>query len=174
MSFSLVIHHRNYLIRFTFIIPQVKMTKNNATGSSIKYLSIIQSPIVAQIEGGSKVTRGAQRIKLDASPSRDLDLKVGDYTGMTFIWFCKKKSEVFPKGPLPIIVTSAPSTNTGCFNTGIGKFSQSGRVIEIDGSLMQVGQSYTIKLEVESGVRKESFEQEMDIVNGDPPQLSVT
>lgn len=161
------------------VLYQVTMTKNGVSGYDIKYLSIVQSPLVAQISGGAHVKQGFDKnITLDASPSRDPDLPQGNYNGMSFAWLCKKKGETFPSGSLasiPVIQTSGAKGKGGCFDTGIGKLSSTDRVISINSGLMEVDTSYVVKLIVNKvGKPTANFEQQIDIVNGDPPQLSIT
>lgn len=158
---------------------QITMTKNNAAGIDFKYLSITPSKLLAEIAGGSIVKRGFNKdITLDGSPSRDPDLEVGKYDGMVFTWLCKKKDELFPSVPLestPIISESGESGRGGCFDTGIGKLAQTTRIVTINTGKMTVGTLYVVQLIVQKAAKQSAkFEQQIEIVKGDPPQLKIT
>lgn len=165
-------------INMYLVSYQVTMTKNSITGIDFKFLSITQSELIAEISGGSLVKRGFEKeISLDGSPSRDLDLEVGNYDGMTFTWLCKKKDEAFPSGSLdtvPVISPSDPKGKGGCFDTGIGKLAKTDRVVQINTGDMQVDTSYVVNLIVsKTGKSSAKFVQQIDVVRGDPPQLSI-
>jgi len=170
---KLTLEYAKYMVEF-----RVTMVTTGTSNSDYKYLSIIESPLIAQISGGSHVKRGFNKlINLDASPSQDPDVQPGNYSGITFAWLCKKKDEIFPLGLLssiPVIDPSGAKGRGGCFDTGIGKLSSTDRIVSINTGYMTVDNSYVVKLVVKKLTgRTSSFKQLLDVVNGDPPQISI-
>ena len=147
------------------------------TGSSLGFFDITKSPLIADISGGNKVTRGNERIvKLDGSLSRDPDVDPGDLSSMQFTWLCKKRQESFPNvsvASIPVITPSSSPGIDGCFGTGVGKLNSSDVKVDLVTSAMVVGEFYDVKLIVKKDDREDSFLQEIEIVSGDPPQLAI-
>lgn len=156
---------------------QVTMVKKGVTGIDFKYLAITQSELLAEISGGPLVKRGFNKeISLDASPSRDPDVEIGNYNGTTFTWLCKKKDEgkFLSVDSSPVISPSGVKGKGGCFDTGIGKLEKTSRIVKINTGQMKVDTSYVVKLVVsKTGKSNAEFEQQIDVVEGDPPQLSI-
>lgn len=138
---------------------------------------ITKSPLVADILGGNKVTRGKGNvITLDGSASSDPDVGPGNHSSMQFTWLCKKQHESFPGGSLsslPVVTLLSGPGSGGCFGTGVGKLSSSAKVAQLDTSQMVVGESYDIKLVVIKDDREDDFVQEIEIVSGDPPEVTM-
>ena len=147
------------------------------TGSSLGFFNITKSPLIADISGGNKVTRGkGSIIKLDGSLSRDPDVDPGDLSSMQFIWLCKKRQESFPNVPvasIPVITPSSGPGIGGCFGTGVGKLGSSDAKVDLGTSAMGVGEFYDVKLIVKKDDREDEFLQEIEIVSGDPPQVAI-
>jgi len=115
------------------------------------FINVLPSPPVAIIAGGSEVSRKHNSIiTLDASPSYDLDLGPGIYEGMTFAWSC------------------SDSSGEGCFGSQEHTLNETGRMVSLDTSAMQVNQHYDIKLTVFENGMNSSFVQRIVIVIGDP------
>lgn len=132
------------------------------------FVEVLPSPPVALIAGGPEVSRkhGAL-IRLDGSQSRDLDVGPGNFDGMTFSWSCKRKGEQFYDG-------NASSYSIGCFGTGKQALEDTGRIVLLDTSPMQVNQFYDIKLTVFTARKMSaSFVQRMHIVSGEPLYVEV-
>ena len=148
-----------------------------AVSSTLGFFSITKSPIIADILGGNKVTRGkGSVITLDASATRDPDVEPGNYTSMQFTWLCKRREETFPTGPLdsvPVITASSGPGGGGCFGTGVGKLASNLTVVTLETSLMTVDRSYDVKLVVTKDDRKDEFVQEIKIVSGNPPNVII-
>lgn len=164
----------SYLVEFRVSMKNVQEFFNSDLG----FFEITQTPVVARIIGGSHVKRGfKQEVKIDASASYDPDVKFGDFSGMSFTWLCKKKGESFPSSNLasmPVISPRGSKGRGGCFDTGIGKLNSEKRVVTIDTGDMLVDNSYTIRLVVSKATgREDSFDQILDVVQGDPPQISI-
>ena len=147
------------------------------TGSSLGFFDITKSPLIADISGGNKVTRGkGSIIKLDGSLSRDPDVDPGDLSSMQFIWLCKKRQESFPNvsvASVPVITPSSGPGIGGCFGTGVGKLSSSDAKVDLVTIAMVVGEFYDVKLIVKKDDREDKFLQGIEIVSGDPPQLAI-
>jgi hypothetical protein len=170
---------KRHTFKYGLYLVEFRVILNNAEGlfnSDLRFFSITESPIIAGITGGSHVRRGFnQEVQLDGSPSEDPDVQHGDYSDMTFTWLCKRKGESFPSIPpdIPIVSSVDPTGKGGCFDTGIGRLSSSNRIATINTGEMLVNNSYTIKLIVSKVGRNDSFEQILDVVKGDPPQISI-
>lgn len=133
------------------------------------FVEVLPSPPVALIAGGPEVLRKHNSlIRLDGSQSRDVDLGPGNYDGMTFSWSCKRKGEQFYD-------FNASSYNIGCFRTGKQALEDTGRVVLLDTSPIQVDQFYDIKLTVFTASKmSDSFVQQMQIVAGEPLYVEIT
>ena len=140
------------------------------------FLHVVETPLVVEIAGGSEVARGYSRnITFDASPTEDPDVGPGNYSAMVFTWMCKKKNEVFPEH-VPVVTPPSAGSNPrlgGCFGTGVGRLASQGLKVYIDTRYMNLGDVYTIKLQVTKGLRNGTFEQFLKIVQGDPPVLTI-
>ena len=148
-----------------------------AFGSALGFFNITKSPLIVEISGGNKVTRGkGSVITLDGSLSRDPDVEPGDHSSMHFTWLCKKRDENFPNSPIasiPVVTPSSVPGNGGCFGTGVGKLSSSDIKVKLETKAMSVGESYDVKLILTKDDRESYFVQEIEIVSGDPPQITI-
>ena len=148
-----------------------------AFGSALGFFNITKSPLIVEISGGNKVTRGkGSVITLDGSPSRDPDVEPDDHSSMNFTWLCKKRDETFPKSSrasIPVVTPSSGPGNGGCFGTGVGKLSSSDIKVNLETTVMSVGKSYDVKLILTKDDRENYFVQEIEIVIGDPPQITI-
>ena len=146
-------------------------------GSARGFFEKVQSPLRAEISGGNRVTRGkGSIITLDGASSQDPDTAPVDITSMEFTWLCKQRQESFPTGPIesiPVVIPSSGSETGGCFGTGIGKLSSNLAVVNLTTSAMDVGKSYDVKLIVQKDGRQDDFEQQIDIVSGNPPEIRI-
>ncbi|XP_048575605.1 uncharacterized protein LOC5520271 isoform X3 [Nematostella vectensis] len=173
-----VLEYGNYLVQFRVIME----SNQKIYGTDIKLLTVIPSSLVAQIKGGSLVTRGFnQLITLDASPSIDPDVGPGNYTGMTFYWLCKVKGESFPIADAPAVAVIDPNGVKGaggCFDTGIGRLASTDLSVAMDTGKMTVGTSYVVKLVVVKSAgsdptRESAYQQTLQIVQGEPPSVDI-
>ena len=132
------------------------------------FVEVLPSPPVALIAGGPEVSRKHDSlVRLDGSQSRDLDLEPGDFDDMTFSWSCKRKGEQFYD-------VNASSYSIGCFGTGKQTLEDTGRIVLLDTSTMQVNQFYDIKLTVFTARKMSgSFVQRMHIVSGEPLYVEI-
>ena len=147
-------------------------------GSTLGFFTIEKSPLRAEISGGNTVTRGkGKTITLNGSLSQDPDVEPGNITSMNFTWLCKKRNESFPNLSVPIpVVSLTPGLGQGgggCFGTGVGGLSSNTAVVNLSTSAMNVDEFYDIKLRVQKDTRYDDFVQEIKIVNGTPPEVSV-
>ena len=141
------------------------------------YFNITKSPLVAEIAGGSKITRGiGTAVGLNGALSRDPDVEPGNYSLMQFTWLCKNQQESFPNvslATLPVVTESSGPGNGGCFGTGIGRLDSSDITLTLETSKMTAGELYDVKLVVTKDDREADFTQEIEIVNGDPPEVTI-
>ena len=148
-------------------------------GSTLGFFTIEKSPLRAKISGGNTVTRGkGKTITLNGSLSQDPDVEPGNITSMNFTWLCKKRNESFPNLSVPIPVVSltpglGQGGSGGCFGTGVGRLNSNTAVVNLSTSAMNVGEFYDIKLIVQKDTRYDDFVQEIKIVNGNPPEVTI-
>ena len=146
-------------------------------GSTLGFFTIVKSPLRAKISGGNTVTRGKDStITLNGSLSQDPDVEPGNITSMNFTWLCKKPNESFPNlsFPIPVVsLTPGPGQGGGCFGTGVGRLSSNTAVVNLPTSAMNVDEFYDIKLIVQKDTRYDDFVQEIKIVNGNPPEVTI-
>ena len=147
------------------------------TGSALGFFNITKSSLIADISGGNRVTRGKGNIiKLDGSLSRDPDVDPSDPSSMQFTWLCKTRQESFPNvsvASIPVVSPSSGPGEGGCFGTGVGKLSSSEVKVDLVTSAMIVGEIYDVKLIVKKDDREDNFLQEIEIVSGNPPQITI-
>ena len=137
------------------------------------FIEVLPSPPIAYIAGGQKVSRKHNVIMtLDASNSRDVDLGPGNYDSMTFMWSCKRIDEqFFDDNQDP---TSLNSYVGGCFGNGRQSLEETGRIVFLNTSAMEVNEIYHIKLTVFTASGKNStFVQQVLIVTGDPLYVEI-
>lgn len=132
------------------------------------FMEVLPSPPVAHIAGGPEVSRKHNSlIRLNGSPSREVNLEPGNYGGMTFSWSCKRKGEQFYD-------VNASSYSIGCFGTGKQALEDTGKIVFLDTSPMEVNQFYDIKLTVSTAIKmSDSFVQRMHIVSGEPLYVEI-
>ena len=141
-SYTVVSRQANWMLQKRSLLHglyvlKVFITFNGGMKYDFGFLEIMPSPLLARIEGGQDVVRGQASIfALDASPSFNKDVGPGNYTGMNFIWLCKKQNESFGnKTHFPEIQVPQQgqiSYGNGCFGTGIGRLGSSDRVLKVD------------------------------------------
>ena len=162
-----------YFVDFIVSLSDHPSISNRTLG----FFNIIKSPLKADILGGNKVTRGAgNSVTLNGFLSSDPDVEPGDHTAMLFTWLCKNKNEVFPTeliDRIPVVTVSSGPGSGGCFGTGVGKLSTNGITATIDTRMMGVGESYDVMLIITKDDRMHFFNQEIEIVSGDPPLVSI-
>ena len=146
-------------------------------GSTLGFFTIEKSPLRAEISGGNTVTRGkGKSITLNGSLSQDPDVEPGNITSMKFTWLCKKRLESFPTslpGSIPVVSLTTGPGRGGCFGTGVGRLSSNTAVVNLPTSAMNVNEFYDIKLIVQKDTRDDDFVQEIKIVNGNPPEVTI-
>ena len=162
-----------YFVDFRVAIASRPLVASSALG----FFMITKSPLIADILGGNKVTRGkGSVITLNGSASSDPDVGPGNHSSMQFTWLCKKQQESFPSGSLsslPVVTLLSGPGSGGCFGTGVGKLNSSAKVVQLNTSQMVVGESYDVKLVVIKDDRKDDFVQEIEIVSGNPPEVTM-
>ena len=155
-----------YYVEFRAAYSNQPSVKSSILG----FFKVSKSKLIADIAGGNTVTRGkVAPILLDGSASRDPDVEPCNHTSMNFTWLCKKRQEQFPNvslASLPVINSSLVPGHGGCFGTG-------NKTVSLETSHMDVGELYVIKLIVTKDDRKDEFTQEIEIVSGNPPQVTM-
>ena len=165
------------LYKVTLIVRQIGADVD-AEGSAFGYINITQSDLLAVISGGTGQVRGHGKIlRFDGTQSQDPDLGPQENDDdMVFKWACKKESESFPDdlNSMKIVSLSRGAVDIGgCFGTGIGFLNHSVASIEVDSSLMLSNHTYTFLLLLCKGNRQETTSQDIKLVPGDPPQITL-
>ncbi len=171
----------NYVIRL-----HVSMSIEPAIGTSdTVHLHISPSPLFVTIDGGSARSLGYDlNVNIDAeSVSFDPDVDKSDKSGLTFTWWCRKKSEKFEFFGDDIIdpIIKMPSREervnltdgTGCFGTGVGKLNITAGKFPLNTFLFEYQSTNIIRVQITKGVKKGIAEQNIAIVDGNPPSIRI-
>lgn len=96
-----------------------------------------------------------------------------------FTWWCRRSDETLPDPDvlsMPYTTTELganPPDNGGCFRQGPGKIDTSNGTLSFDTANMQINQTYVFKIQVRKDDRMAETTAELEIVSGDPPELTV-
>lgn len=175
---ELKLHKRTYDYSDLYqVLLKVQMPSNGLSKEARGYFKIVKSPLRAGISGGAAVTRPINtNVTLDGSPSRDPDVEPGDHSSMQFTWLCKRRYENFPTGPTSNMTVVSPQSGPGdggCFGTGVGKLGSNNVTVLLDVSYMNIWWMHDVKLIVEKDDRQASTVQEIEIVSGNPPEVTI-
>ena len=159
-------------IEFRF---SINMTWAEGFGSSEKKFSIeiIPTPLVASILGGSKRTVGSDVIaQIDASKSVDPDEPdEPDEPGSNFefAWFCSFKGSKLPEN------ISSTETKNPCFGYAPGQLTDFNetKIIKLNTSMAIPNSTYTIRFIMAKSGRQSFKDQNIELVPGDPPDMSI-
>ena len=158
-------------IEFRF---SINMTWAEGFCSSEKKFSIeiIPTPLVASILGGSKRTVGSDVIaQIDASKSVDPDEPGSNFE---FAWFCSFNGSKLP-GNISSTETKNPLSNGSCFGYAPGQLTDFNKTkITLNTGMAIAGKTYTIRFVMAKRGRTSVFkDQDIKIVEGDPPEISI-
>ncbi|XP_015762206.1 PREDICTED: uncharacterized protein LOC107341314 [Acropora digitifera] len=136
-------------------------------GTHTVWIEVKRSELEAVIRGSVKRSVGYQLpLTLDGTDSKDPDV-LGDMTGITFKWMCKKKGEEFPKGE------SVPSSDGGCWENGTFVFGGNNqKVVVYTGDFYQKAY-YDLRLTISKDTRKDNFDQSVQVLVGQPPTMVI-
>ncbi|CAH3194827.1 unnamed protein product, partial [Porites evermanni] len=135
-------------------------------------IKIIPTPLVASILGGSKRTVGSDVIvQIDASKSVDPD-EPGS-KNFEFAWFCNFSGGKLPKSISPN-ETKNPLSNGSCFGYAPGQLTDFNETkIELNTSMAIPNSTYTIRFIMAKSGRQSFKDQDIILVPGDPPDMSI-
>ena len=144
----------------------INATIEDYTVYDIVFISIEPSPLVLILEGGSSKTVGnAHHLVLDAlKSSHDPDDRAGNASSWTFNWSCQKVSN-YSQSP--------PPNPHPCDNLSWNQLNFTDAVIGLDPTELIPGAKYIFRVEAALGSRTASYEQTVEIVDGEPPQISI-
>ena len=130
------------------------------SNSDEKYVHIIEQPICAKIEGGSRrLLQWEKEIILNGSSSYDPNVIKGTLSDLEFKWYCK----VNP-GALPFKIGSG-----GCFGYGENLIEHNRPVWKVAPNTFIRNAVYIIKLIVQSRIarrRSSTFQQYIEVKSG--------
>lgn len=66
-----------------------------------------------------------------------------------------------------------PTDNGGCFRQGPGRIDTDAGSLSFDTANMQINQTYVFKIQVRKDERVAETTAEIEIVQGDPPELTI-
>ena len=148
------------------------------------YLSILTTPLIARITGGSARYVGYDSLLVldGVTASYDPDTEeTFSNMNLTFTWYCRQDGESFEDIADALITIPAFDNNTDnlwnstgvCFGNGGGRINASDAVLTINTRLLVIGSRNIFRLEVRKDSRISFFEQMIVIVPGDPPHFDV-
>ena len=136
-------------------------------------IKIIPTLLVASILGGSKRTVGSDVIvQIDASNSVDPDEPGSNFE---FAWFCSFNGSKLPEN-ISSIETKNPSSNGSCFGYAPGQLTDFNetKIITLNTSMAIPNSTYTIRFIMAKSGRQSQFkDQDITLVPGDPPDMSI-
>ena len=141
-------------------------------------IKIIPTPLVASILGGSKRTVGSDVIvQIDASKSVDPDEPdEPDEPGSNFefAWFCSFNGSKLP-GNISSTETKNPLSNGSCFGYAPGQLTDFNetKIIKLNTSMAIPNSTYTIRFIMAKSGRQSFKDQNIKLVPGDPPDMSI-
>ena len=159
-------------IEFRF---SINMTWAEGFCSSEKKFSIeiIPTPLAASILGGSKRTVGNDvTMQIDTSKSVDPDEPGSNFE---FAWFCSFNDSKLPEN-ISSIETNNPLSNGSCFGYAPGQLTDFNetKIITLNTSMAIAGRTYTIRFVMAKRGRASVFkDQDIAIIEGDPPEISI-
>ena len=149
------------------------------------YLHVDPSPLHVHIQGGNARPAGYNTpLTIDAaSVSFDPDVYDKDNDpGLQFEWWCRQSHEEFtiigqdiinPIILMPTVEERHNHSIDGCFGTGIGKMNITDGNFHINTLLLKPNSTNVFRVKVTKGERFGVFEQEVNIVEGVPPQIII-
>ena len=121
------------------------------------FIEVITAPVRAIIDGGSSVRWGPKEIvTADGSLSYDVDIGPGNHSGLNFAWSC---------------LDSNASLSSDCFGSFVGGGNSISTII--DPGLLEVGNTYVLRLTVFKDERNASAEMSFEIAVGEIPQVTL-
>ena len=135
-------------------------------------IEIIPTPLVASILGGSKRTVGSDVIvQIDASKSVDPDEPGSNFE---FAWFCNFSGGKLPEN-ISSIATKNPLSNGSCFGYAPGQLTDFNetKIIKLNTSMAIPNSTYTIRFIMAKSGRQSFKDQDITLVPGDPPDMSI-
>ena len=155
-------------------LVKVFITFNWGIKYDFGFLEVVPSGIVARIDGGQNIMRGQDSLlTLNASVSINKDVEPGNYKGMNFSWHCKEEHENIGNMTELQVIQEGAGNRSGCFGTGIGRLDSTERVLKVDPRKMSTGVTYTFRVEVVNEKFSDSYEQNIRLVTGPVPHVSV-
>ena len=136
-------------------------------------IEIIPTPLAASILGGSKRTVGNDvTMQIDASKSVDPDEPGSNFE---FAWFCSFNGSKLPEN-ISSIETKNPLSNGSCFGYAPGQLTDFNetKIIKLNTSMAIPNSTYTIRFIMAKSGRQSQFkDQDITLVPGDPPVMSI-
>ena len=135
-------------------------------------IKIIPTPLVASILGGSKRTVGSDVIvQIDASKSEDPDEPGSNFE---FAWFCSFNGSKLPEN-ISSTETKNPLSNGSCFGYAPGQLTDFNetKIITLNTSMAIPNSTYTIRFIMAKSGRQSFKDQNIKLVPGDPPDMSI-
>lgn len=129
------------------------------TAFDFGFIRVVTAPVRAIIDGGSSVRWGTtETVTVDGSLSYDADLGPGNHTGLIFTWSCRDSAE-----------------NSSMSNDCFGAFLAGGNaiVVNIDPSVLSIGKTYVLRLNVSKDERSAATEMLFEIADGEMPQVTL-
>lgn len=151
------------------------------------FFEVVKSPLVATIVGGSSRSVGfSKNFTLDADPSGDPDVDVGNREGIQVYWLCKRSSDnyTFPDDPqnltalpmIPLLLQSNGSNMTdqgGCFGNGPGLLNFIDYKMKLFSGYLLINETYNFRFFIRKAERSAFYDSSVQVVQGDPPEMAI-
>ncbi|CAH1802410.1 unnamed protein product [Owenia fusiformis] len=161
-----------YLFLLKIIVPSDRDSGLNLESLTQAWITVKEQPLIARIRGGNaKVIGWGKTLKMDASSSRDPDVRSKYDQELRYFWYCSK-SNGWPSDP-----TFPTDCYTGSPSTGNLNIHTS--VVKLDTNNFTAGQFYTFRVNIDKDdpdfedLRTASRDQIVEVAVGDPPNIEV-
>ena len=144
------------------------------------YINVVPAALKAILYGGGFRKVSSKRwFSVDAFMSEDPDIGRGDFTGISFHWYCRRFSEHFPSNveTLPAVTFKKISLhlgNEGCEGSGPARLNYSTSVLKIAPGMLRENTMYVVKLVIKKDAREASFEQTLSVLAQVLPDIAIT
>ena len=142
------------------------------------FINVVPSKLKAGILGGNVRSEGLTKsVLIDGSISRDKDVAPGNFTGIEFIWLCRRINESLPPDAVTMHPVARAAKNDsdlgGCYGDGPGRLNYSTPKFLLDTGKMIKFERYVITLVIKKGKRNSSFSQTLHVLPGNPLSVFV-
>ena len=138
------------------------------SGVDYTFMNITATPVVVTISGGSaRTVNRAKEITFDTAESVDPDEDEQDLDEWQFFWYCMR---IYPTGESPAVEGSNLCENFNDVKTIDGKNSS---ILDFEPGQLTANATYKIGVNASHNGKNETFNQNIETVDGDPVIASI-